>query len=145
VQTALEATAARDIHFLSLEDTDLEEKDLLKALSGWASSLEELTVRALFLTCVGGGWSAVLRLLSTMPRLRLLKVWELGEGSSVLPRVDLVSLSRFTKGSQTRLIEPETLSDEHVRCGRNYKGKAKVVSGLEELLAEPLPYQVVVT
>jgi hypothetical protein len=145
VQTALEATAARDIHFLSLEDTDLEEKDLLKALSGWESSLEELTLGALFLTCVSGGWSAVLRLLSTMPKLRVLKVWELGKGSSVLPRVNLVSLSRFTKGSQTCLIEPETLSDEHVRCGRNYKGKAEVVSGLEELLAEPLPYQVVVT
>jgi hypothetical protein len=144
VQTALQATASRNMRCLRPEDTEIEEEDLLKALSGWASSLEEVTLGEIVPDSLRGGWSAVLRQLSTMPKLKVFKVWEPSEMTAALfPHANLVTLSGFTKGTQIPLIEDEERGVEDIRYGREYEGRAEVVSGLEELLAKPLPYQLV--
>jgi hypothetical protein len=144
VQTALEATASRKMRCFALVDTEIEEGILLKALSGWASSLEVLILGEITLTSVREGWSAVLRKLSRMPKLRAFRVWEAAEMTdAVWPHMNLVSLSHFTKGTQVPLFEKEEGVTQEMRYGREYEGKAGIVSGLEELLAKPLPYQIV--
>ena len=144
VQTALQATASRSIQCLSLEDTEIEEETRLKALSGWKSTLETLKLGNITLIPVREGWSAVLRIVSTMPKLKDFKIWELSEmTAAVWPHVSLVSLSHFTKGITTPLFESEAIPMEDLRYGREYEGRAEVVSGLEELLAKPLQYEIV--
>lgn len=79
-----------------------------------------------------------------MPKLKAFKVWEPAEMTAVVwPNWNLVSLSHFTKGTQIPRIEDEARAVEDIRYCREYKGKTEVVSGLGELLAKPLPYQIV--
>jgi hypothetical protein len=143
VQTALQATASRSIQRLSLEETEIKEEDLLKALSGWAPTLEQLALECITLISVREGWSAVLRLVSTMPKLTVFKMYEPAEMTAAAwPRASLFSLSHFTKGIKAPLFD-EAIPLEDLKYGREYEGRAEVVSGLEELLARPLTYEIV--
>jgi hypothetical protein len=143
VQTALQATASRAMQCLSLEETEIKEEDLLKALSGWASTLEQLALVGITLISVREGWSAVLRIVSTMPKLTVFKMCEPAEMTAAAwPRASLVCLSHFTKGIKAPLFD-EAIPLEDLKYGREYEGRAEIVSGLEELLARPLTYEIV--
>lgn len=137
-QASLEAVSSRNLRTLSFRYTHTQEKDLLKALSRWASSLEHLDLGNICMGSTCRGWSDVLRLLYTMPRLRNLQLWSLHEKTAGMPNMVSVDFGSLTIGEFNVLTK--TMATDS-RAGKHYRNREEVVSGLKELLAEPLKYR----
>jgi hypothetical protein len=120
----------------------VSEKVLLKALSRWAPTLMELELGEISLTFVRDGWLPILQLISTMPKLKCLHLWEMGE-KRLVTAWDLVviSMDHLAEGRKSTL-NVRTLRDPlgSGRCCRQYSGRDEVLLGLGELLAGHLRY-----
>ena len=104
--------------------------------------LEELELGEVCLSFVREGRSTILQLIATMPKLKHLVLWEMGEKRG-LRNSDMVSISmnHLKKGRKNTLTERTLLGRQAGdRLGRHYSGRDEVLSGLEELLAERLRY-----
>jgi hypothetical protein len=120
----------------------VEEKHLLEALSRWAPKLVVLELKEVALTSVHGGWLPILRLISTMPKLKHLTLWVMAEKSPTTPGPVVISMSHLVQGrkivSHTRMLPNPQQTDG---WGREYSGRNAVVSGLDEVLTGRLRYQ----
>ena len=64
---------------LVLHEVYVDDKDLLKALSRWVPGLLVLIIEFSSLESVSEGRSAILQVLSTMPKLERLDLWQIDE------------------------------------------------------------------
>ena len=141
-RVALESAVSKNIQRFVFRSAKITEEDLLKALSRWAPKLEELELGEVCLSFVREGRSTILQLIATMPKLKHLVLWEMGEKRG-LRNSDMVSISmnHLKKGRKNTLTERTLLGRQAGdRLGRHYSGRDEVLSGLEELLAERLRY-----
>lgn len=103
---------------LVLHEVYVDDKDLLKALSRWVPGLLVLIIEFSSLESVSEGRSAILQVLSTMPKLERLDLWQIDEQpgeNRIFVRLAIPKLS--------------------------YDGRREVSPGLRELLAKPLMYE----
>jgi hypothetical protein len=139
---ALRSTVSNKIERFVLRSARVSEKVLLKALSRWAPTLMELELGEISLTFVRDGWLPILQLISTMPKLKCLHLWEMGE-KRLVTAWDLVviSMDHLAEGRKSTL-NVRTLRDPlgSGRCCRQYSGRDEVLLGLGELLAGHLRY-----
>ena len=142
-RAALELTVSDKIEHLVLRNAKVAEKDLLKALSRWAPNLLELELGQVSLTFVRQGWSPILQLISTMPKLKHLYLWKMNE-KRLRTSSDLVvvTMDHLMTGRKSLLTERTSTSlHKSGRCGRRYLDRSEVMLGLEELLSGHLRYQ----
>ena len=143
ITTALNSTVSNNIRRFVLQSAKAVEEILLKALSQWAPKLVELELGDVRPTFVHEGWTPILQLIATMPKLEFLTLWEMGEmrDTTSLDMV-VISMNHLVKGSKRSMIaRTSTGLQESDRSGRYYRGRDEVSLGLEELLAGRLRYQ----
>jgi hypothetical protein len=143
IALALDATVSNNIRRLILTSTKVGEKTLMKALSRWTPKLVELELGDVRLTYVHEGWTPILQLIATMPKLEFLTLWEMAEiRNTVSPGTVVISMNRLEKGSKTSMVAGTlTGLQESDRSGRYYSNRGEVSLGLEELLVGHLRYQ----
>ena len=118
-----------------LRSLAVAERTLLKALAIWGGQLQLIHFTVVDLRSIEGeGWSDVLRALTTMPKLRETRLYELYARRNTLARsfVDLRNLKHGQKSS-FRSDDRGTHNDVRLR-------KGEVAAGLQELLAGGLKY-----
>jgi hypothetical protein len=140
-QRFLESTASHRFTRVTLTCVKVDEKVLLKALTRWTPSLHTLHLGRCRLFSVHKGWLAVLRALGLMPKLRYLHLCKLSERHDGMRDTDFNTILVSLGPKLTRIVSQGPQAVYAPAGLREYKGRREVVSGLEELLAEPLKYE----
>jgi hypothetical protein len=121
---------------LCLAELAVTEESLLRALAGWGRRLRRIGFYTVYLSKVRGeGWSDVLGMLTTMPRLCETRLFMLYAGGHAATRA-FVDLQHLKSGEAFQ----SCVIDHRPHSITSFRNRDEVTAGLQELLGGGLKY-----